>query len=124
MFGFLKATPVYLKIFENKMELVNLRSSETFTGVPLQNFSTQRLLLANFNHAEELARRLVREARLQNKRIKVLVHPMHIAEEGISEIEKRALRDLAEQMGASSVLIVTEQKQLSLEEVKEIFAVS
>ena len=45
---------------------------------------------------------------------------MKIDSEGLSTAEKRNLMDLAEQIGAKEVLIVTEERQVSREEALQI----
>jgi exonuclease VII small subunit len=120
MFRFFTAVPVHLKIYSNQMELTNLCTGELRSATSLQPFTTERILLSQFGPAVELARRLAKELRLRNKRLKILVQPMRIDKDGLSEIEKRALRDLAEQMGATQVYIVTEERTITTEEAAQI----
>ena len=102
------------------MELINLQSGQEVSGVPLHSFSTERLLIADYDSAETLARQLAKDLGVKKKRLKVLVQPMKIDSEGLSTAEKRNLLDLAEQIGAKEVLIVTEERQVSREEALQI----
>jgi hypothetical protein len=120
MFSFFKTIPVHLKIFPDRMELINLQSGQEVSGTPLQSFSSERLLIADYNSAETLARQLALDLGVQKKRLKVLVQPMKIERDGISTAEKRTLRDLAEQIGAKEVLIVTEERQVLRDDALQI----
>ena len=120
MFSFFQTIPVQLKIFPDRMELINLQSGLEVSGVPLHSFSTERLLIADYDSAETLARQLAKDLGVKKKRLKVLVQPMKIDSEGLSTAEKRNLMDLAEQIGAKEVLIVTEERQVSREEALQI----
>jgi hypothetical protein len=120
MFTFFQTIPVHLKIFPDRMELINLDSGEEVSATPLQPFSSERLLVADYTGAESMARQLARDLGVQKRRLKVLVQPMRIEQGGLSTVEKRALLDLAEQMGAREVFIVTEERQVLREEALQL----
>ncbi|HEX7846515.1 MAG TPA: hypothetical protein VF476_12005 [Chitinophagaceae bacterium] len=119
MFNFFQRTPVYLKIYPNKIEIINLKTGESITRTALEKFSTERLVIADFNAAEKLAREIKKELGLPAS-LKVLAQQMKVYEETLSEAEKRMLRDIAEQMGAVSVFLVTNDIPVSNAEALEV----
>lgn len=122
MFSLFVTTPVHLKIYPDRLELTNIKTGETHSGTPAEPFSTSRILLSRFGPAETLGRQLVKDLKLRHRRMKMLVQPMRIADDGLAEIEKRAMRDLAEQMGARQVYIITEEVLLTMEEILKILS--
>ena len=120
MFDFFKPTPVYLKIYPDKIEVINLKTGASVARSPLQPFSSPRLAVADYGNAEILCRKLAGELGLVRKPLKVMVQQMQVFEDGLSESEKRVLRDLAEQIGGTTVLIVTDDRWLSNEEALQI----
>jgi actin-like ATPase involved in cell morphogenesis len=115
-----KRIPVYIKISTNQIEVTNLDSGKTLVERAAEPFSSQRMVLAKFNEAELLVRKLVKEL-ISNRswfppQLKVIVQQMEKLEGGLAEIEKRAMRDLAEQAGASIVIIVDHDRKLSDQE--------
>ena len=118
MFGLFKSPLLYLKIFPDKMEMINLSTGEAISRTA--SFSNSRLLIAEFKPAEVLAKDILKELGLSNKRSKILVQQMVVFEEILSETEKRTLRDLCELLGAGTVLIATNSEPLSREQAMEI----
>ena len=119
MLGIFQRTPVHVKIFRDKIEMINLKTGDSIAKSALQKFSSSRLLVADYSNAEELCRLIAKELRLP-RNIKVLIQPMEILEGGLGESEKRTMRDLAEQIGAVSVAIVTDVRSLTNEEALQI----
>ena len=115
-----KKTHFYVKIYFNKIEITNLDTAETITKSAIEKFSTKRIVIANFNIAELLLREGFNELKTKKGFLplghEVLMQQMEEFEDGISEIEKRALRDMAEQAGAMKVFLILETKKISVEE--------
>ena len=63
MFGFFKRTPVYIKLWRNKVEITNLETKETRTA--MDNFSTERNVVANFQEADATIRSVLAELGLK-----------------------------------------------------------
>ncbi|MBB1285487.1 hypothetical protein HRH25_13970 [Flavisolibacter sp. BT320] len=63
---------------------------------------------------------MVKELRLSRRSLKTMVQQMEVYEEVLSEVEKRILRDLCEQIGSRAVFIITNDKELSNEEVLRV----
>ncbi|HEU4902570.1 MAG TPA: hypothetical protein VFT06_07245, partial [Flavisolibacter sp.] len=118
MFDFFKPLPVYVKVYPDKIEIINLKTGAAVARSPLQPFSSSRMVVADFGRAEILSRQLTKELGLANKSLNVLIQQMQVWEGGLSEVEKRVLRDLAEQIGARSVYLVTDDRRLSSDEAR------
>lgn len=106
---------LYIQIAKNKVTVINLVTGERVTRVSTTPFSTHRVVLGSFGPANETIAAGLRD--LEVKRgfggIKVVIHQIEGAEGGLSDIEKRALRDLAEMAGANKVLLIEDEKELS-----------
>jgi hypothetical protein len=115
-----KRPSFYIKIYFNKIEITLLETGETIIRNSLTNFSTKRIVLADFNTIELLVRDTINEFEISKGFIKkafhALMQQMETFEDGISEIEKRALRDIAEQAGAVDVYLILDTKKLPYEE--------
>ncbi len=114
---FFKPLPVYVKLYYNAIEVTNLDSNVTVKKTAINNFSTQRLVLADFNNAEILLREILDDVIPKkfgvSKSLKTLIQIVENIEEGISELEKRGLRDLAEQAGSKEVYLWLNDKKLT-----------
>jgi hypothetical protein len=115
-----KRIPVYIKISTNQIEVTNLDSGKTLVEKSVEPFSSQRMVLAKFNEAELLVRKLIKELTSNRSwfppQLKVAIQQIEKLEGGLAEIEKRAMRDLAEQAGASIVVIIDHDRKLSDQE--------
>ena len=56
-----KKKTVYIRLFENKVELRYLDKDQTITRIADKKFSNERLLIASFNNAEALIREILTE---------------------------------------------------------------
>ena len=117
MFKFFLAAPVYIKIFNNKIEIKDLRTGKSISRESSSHFSNTRLLIADFNVAELFIRSLLEEVlspqRFFQRSLKVVIQPMEDFEGGLSESEKRILRDIGEQIGGVHVVLVENTRPLS-----------
>jgi rod shape-determining protein MreB and related proteins len=115
-----KRPSFYIKIYFNAIEVTHLDTGETIKRSSLEKFSTKRLVIADFNIVELLVRNTIDEFEISKGIIKkafhALVQQMEIFEDGISEIEKRAMRDIAYQAGAVKVNLNFDTKKLPYEE--------
>ena len=123
MVRFFKRTPVYIKLWRNKVEITNLETKETRTA--MDNFSTETNVVANFQEADATIRSVLAESGLKasffGPQLKVLMQQLEGSEGGLSDIEKRALRDLGEMTGASSVQLVEHSHNLTIDDaIKEL----
>jgi hypothetical protein len=111
--------PVYIKIYANKVEITNIKTDHTVSRSPLKNFSSNRLLVAEFNIAENLIKDILKEMGIGNKNLKIIIQQIDGFEKELFETEKRILRDLAEQAGATEIYLVNRKKVMSKEEVND-----
>ena len=110
MFSIFKRTPIYIKLSRNRIEIVNLDTLEKISRESVEPFSTQRLIIADFNKAEALIRNIINDL-LPKKgffppQIKILIQQVEAVEGGLSETEKRVLRDLGEVAGGTTVILI------------------
>ncbi len=99
--------------------MINLKTGEKAVRTAAEPFSTDHLVIAHFAKADALCRELKKELKLSNN-LKVLVQQMVVHGEVLTETEKRVLRDLAEQIGATTVFIVTNDQALKEAEAKQV----
>lgn len=119
-----KPRKIYIQIKRNLVTIVNLDTEEEVTKIAVRPFSTQRVVLASFNPANETILSAIRELRLKTIFIALhaLIHQLEGAEGGLSDIEKRALRDIAEMAGARKVYIYEGEEKLSNEQARVMIA--
>lgn len=99
---------VYVKIYANRMELKHLPSGKTVTEIPAQPFTTARLLVGQFTVAQTtLAKGLRRLPQRSWWLIKprMVMHPMEKTEPGLSEVEERVFKELADMAGARKAVV-------------------
>lgn len=115
-----KRVPIYIKISTNQVEVTNLKTGKTLCEKSIEPFSTQRIVLAKFNPIDLLVRKIIKELTSNRSwpppQLKVIIQQIEKVDGGLAEIEKRAMRDLAELAGASIVLIIDHDRKLSNEE--------
>lgn len=117
-----RSPKVYIQIKRNQVTAINLETGEEITRFAIRPFSTQRVVLASFNHANETILDAIRGLGLRTTflALKVVIQQLEGAEDGLSDIEKRALRDIAEMAGAKKVYIVEGEQKLSIREALSI----
>ncbi|UAY51671.1 rod shape-determining protein [Ferruginibacter albus] len=115
-----KRIPIYIKIYFNKVEITNLVTGKTVSKISEQGFSTKRVVIADFNVLELVIRDILKELNgkggIFQHSLKALIQQMEPVEGGLVEIEKRALRDVAEQAGAAHIILIEHTRKLSNEE--------
>lgn len=94
---------VYVKVWKNRLwarHIENALSGEVTVTKP---FTTTRLLVGEFSVAEAALKALVirvSKTGLFSISPEVLIHPMEMVENGLSEVEERAFLELAYGSGA------------------------
>jgi actin-like ATPase involved in cell morphogenesis len=100
---------VYVKVFANRFELRLLEEgARPQTVMAEEPFSTERLLVGQFSVAERILKKAIKE--LYSRRWfapspVVIIQPMEKIAGGLSEIEERALRELAVAAGARKAVV-------------------
>ena len=117
MINIFKKLPIYIKIYHNKIAITNLKSDQTISKSSVITFSSTRLLVAEFNVAENLIRDVLKEMGIANRNLKILIQQIDNFENELFESEKRILRDLAEQAGGTEVYLANRKKEMNKEEI-------
>lgn len=115
-----KTIPVYIKLMRDKVEVTNLTSGETATQSASEGFSSSRNVVDKFDEAADTIKLAFRELGIGGglfpSPLKILIQQLEGVDGGLSDIEKRALRDLAEQVGGRKVYITDHHHRLGNEE--------
>lgn len=114
-----RTNKIYIKIRRDHIEATDLISGQTISKHATRPFSGIRNIVSNFNNANETIEAALSELGLRRSffppRLKILMHQLEGLEGGLSDIEKRALRDLAEIAGANKVEILEQSTPASNE---------
>lgn len=118
-----KKETIYIRRFENKVELRHLEKDQNITRTSHDKFSSDRLLLATVSVAIKFIKEVLFEIRGEQvikPRLVVLIQPMEKVEGGVSEVEKMILNDLIEQIGGSYAFIHQTKEQLTDGNIRQI----
>jgi len=105
--GFL-ANPLYVRVRKNQFRVRRLESAKEATFDAQPPFTTARLLIGQFQAAENVLKRAVKEMSkggIFAVSPQVLIQPLEMLEGELSEVEERALREVAIGAGASKVVV-------------------
>ncbi|PHR47041.1 MAG: hypothetical protein COA32_08955 [Fluviicola sp.] len=114
---------IYIRLFENKVELRHLEKDQNITRTSHDKFSNERLLVATVSVAIKFIKEILFEIKgdqLIKPRLVVLIQPMEKVEGGVSEVEKMILRDLIEQIGGNYAFIQDTKGKLSDNDIRKI----
>ena len=113
---------VYIQIRRNQVTAINLNTGEEALRLAIRPFSTQRIVVASFDPANETVLAALRDLGLKTTfvALKIVIQQLEGAEDGLSDIEKRALRDIAEMAGARKVYIAEGEQKLTIAEALSI----
>jgi len=101
---------IYIKMYKNKITARNVDSGVEVTELANPSFTTQRLLVGDFTAAEFAIKSLLKKvtpAGWFTISPKILIHAMEMTEGGLSQIEERALCEVAKVAGARMVKVCT-----------------
>ena len=116
MLSFLKKVFVYIKIYPDEMEVFRSDTRTSLKRRSKHKFSTERLVVADFHNAEAhltgLIKELFAEKSIATSRLVMMIQQMVNFPDGLTEVEKRTLRDLAEYTGAVEVHIIEHSQEL------------
>jgi rod shape-determining protein MreB and related proteins len=104
----LLANPFYVRVRRNQFRVRNLESAKEATFDAQPPFTTTRLLIGQFLAAENVLKRAVKEMSkggIFAVSPQVLIQPLEMLDGGLSEVEERALREVAIGAGASKVVV-------------------
>lgn len=101
MFKFL-IDRIYLKIYRNRFEVINLENGSVTNEKSEKDFSTERLLVGNFSIANDCLLAIgknINGKRLLKRRFDTLIHPVEMADGGLCEVEEKIFRELTIEFG-------------------------
>ena len=116
------ANPVYVRIRPNSFDILHIDTGERRQVTSSKQFSTKRLLVAEFAEAERCLRAAAGEifATQWFRPAPVLVmHPLEMVEGGLSSVEERVLLELAKAVGSRKG-VVWVGKELTIDQVKDL----
>jgi len=99
---------VYVRVKKNLFRVRSLKFEKEATFNSEQPFSTNRQLIGQFELAKKLLKRAVKEiskGSIFAPSPEVLIQPLELIEEGLSQVEERALEEVAIGAGASKVVV-------------------
>lgn len=101
---------IYVQIRADEMVVRQLESCRTVTVRAIRPFTTDRLIVASPSAAKETLKKALAQiaSRLRLAPV-VVMHPMRETDDGLSEIEEDALRQLGYDLGARRVAVVVGQ---------------
>ncbi|MGH8637161.1 MAG: hypothetical protein ACREUZ_08515 [Burkholderiales bacterium] len=94
---------IYVKVYADRFVLKNMDSSETVEIRRDPQFRSPRMLIGNFTAAEKEFREGLKKVRQGLLAPRVLMHPMELTQGGVTQVESRALIELAAGSGAQKV---------------------
>jgi len=118
-----KKETIYIRLFENKIQLRHLDSGQTINRTCSDKFSSERLLVASCSIAIKFIRDVLSEVqkdKLLKSSLVVLIQPMEKIEGGVSEVERMVFNDLIEQIGGKYAFVHDTQENLTDDEVRKI----
>ena len=121
--------PVYIKFYINQIEMVRLDLSAEVSETVKGNFSSERLVIADFEEAERMLKssleQLVRGKfwGLLNPPLNIVVQQLDFTDGGLSPTERRILMNVAERIGGRKIIIEDRQEALTWEQAKGILLV-
>lgn len=124
MLKIFKLKPYYFRIYKNKVEIKDLEADKTIIRTSPIKFSSERLLIADFEVAEQFFRAVMEEFsenKIFTRPLKLVLQPMELNEDGLTSVEKRAFRDSGAHIGAKKLVIMNHTKYLSNTEFEEAF---
>jgi actin-like ATPase involved in cell morphogenesis len=102
------ANTIYVQVRKNTFRLRHIEDKKEHEISAQKPFTTTRLLVGQFKEAESLLRKAIQEisnGSLFQVSPVIVIHPIEMVEGGLSEVEERALRELAMSSGARSVFV-------------------
>lgn len=119
-----KSIPLFVKLYKNRIEICRLDNGKckSMNG----KFSDSRIVFAEYEKAEVLMKRITKELAPESNgffgsSFIMVIQQLEMNEGGISEVEKRAIRDSCEHVNAKTMKLVDSEKEISILEAKRIW---
>lgn len=119
MLSILKTPIYYVQIKKNSFALRCANTGESIVLNAPTPFSTKRLLIGEFSVAEDLLKKAFSHFPKSLVSPIVVMHPLEMVDEKLSEVEKKVLREIAMTVGARDVKLwigkeLTDQELLNI----------
>lgn len=117
---FFKSIPIYIRLYKNRAKVSRLDNGTTIEKTASTAFSNERIILGDYLVAEEFLKGIIQELipkKTFSTRFTFILHPLELTEGGLTEVEKRAMRDSAIHVGANEVYISESPIELTPQEV-------
>lgn len=108
MLSMLFKNTLYIRVYPNRFELRHIERGTNLSAAASTPFTTSRLLVGQFLVAEETLRAAIKRlyaGQFFAPSPAAVIHPMEKCEDGLSQIEERALQELARGAGARKVIV-------------------
>ncbi|GAA3781502.1 hypothetical protein GCM10022271_12260 [Corallibacter vietnamensis] len=106
--GLFKDDLFYVKIWKNRIEIIDVEKGNSICDKSNISFSNDRLLISDFDIAEKFFKKQVEKLKKDYKVKRYnsfIVQPMELNEGGISEVEKRIFLESFERVNGRKVKI-------------------
>lgn len=106
--GLFKDDLLYVKIWKNRVEIIDVEKGNSIKEKSNIPFSNDRLLISDFNIAERFFKKQIEKLKKEyiiNRYNSILVHPMELIEGGISEVETRIFLESFERLNGRKVKV-------------------
>ena len=124
---FLKKHYLYIKVYRNRIDIRDVGDEKrSLSLTPARSFTTERLLVGEFSIAAKLLKngfKQMNKSVILAYRPFVVIQPMDMIENKISEVEERMLMELALGAGAYKAVVWT-GRELTDKEVVEKLAIT
>lgn len=122
MLDLFKPIPIYIKLFTNRIEITRLDSGETISKNASKKFSNSRLVVAHFENAQLLLTSLLNKWTTKKlffqRGFYSVIQQMEKLDDGLSQVERQTLIELAEFSGAKNVNVIDHTKKLSKDKAR------
>ena len=118
MLAFFKPIPIYILFYKNRIKVYRLDNGLSIERNAVIPFSNSKILFANFTEGERFLSSLISElvpklGRFFSRSLIVLAHQLEMINEGLSQVEERALIDAIRHSSAVDVFVIEGGSELT-----------
>jgi hypothetical protein len=113
---------LYVRLYKNHAEIKHIESGNSIAKNALNPYSNDRLIIADFNLAEQFYKDIISELLITThsifeKGLRIILQPVDLEIKEISDVESRIYQDFAYNIGAREYYLCRHQSILSNEDV-------
>ena len=121
MQAFFKPIPIYILFYKDRIKVYRLDNGLSIERNAVIPFSNSKILFANFTEGERFLSSLISEliprlGSFFSRSLIVLAHQLEMINEGLSQVEERALIDAIRHSSAVDVFVIEDEEELSIEQ--------